>query len=364
MILLNHTFFDLNSRPKMNPKVLCFTSSIRRPKMLRGCIRDILQQSYPNTWHGINFAYSPDDVSSEAFANNALPLDDLDSDGRLKIAYNENAHNHINFLNAIKAFDNYLDFDIYVKVDNDDIYKSNYVKNIVEFMQKNDCDICSTKTKWELNGFNLYKSTVDNLGGNPEGTDFNMPPTFAFNKKALQALLEGEEKDWNIGWEDKFWRVKWANDGLKHLEIDNGDQFLWNIHGSNASIGHWLKIGGVPFGTHFAKLQEAYKAHGRHQGLLKNIWFHEEKFIVFEMPTSRFDIGIIVHSNDLTKLKVGAFDRSKKLKFKEVHEGYDFRRGSQMTIFEAMIKTDEEYVGIVHAIDTFMDLALQDDLVE
>jgi len=82
------------------------------------------------------------------------------------------------------------------------------------------------------------------------------------------------------------------------------------------------------------------------------------------MPTPKFDIGVIVHSIDLANLKVGVFDRSKKLKFKEVHQGYDFGTGNKMTVYEAMIKTDEDYKGIVHAIDAFMDLVLQDDLIE
>ena len=297
-------------------------------------------------------------------ANAPILFDDLSSSERLKIVFNQNSHNHINFLNALKAYDNFQDFDLFVKIDDDDIYKTDYVKNIVEFMQANDCDICSTKTMWELNGFTLYKTIVGDLGGNPDGTNFCMPPTFAFNRKALTSILEGEEKDWTIGWEDKFWRIKWAQDGLKHLEIDNGDQFLWNIHGSNSSIGHWLKIGGVPFGSHQAKLMEAYQTTGRYKELLKNIWSHDEKFFILEMPTPKFDIGVIVHSIDLAHLKVGVFDRSKKLKFKEVHQGYDFGTGNKMTVYEAMIKTDEDYKSIVHAIDAFMDLVLQDDLIE
>jgi hypothetical protein len=322
--------------------------------MLRGCIRDILGQSYPLVNHGVNCSMDLEQIPAAVAANAPILFDDLSSSERLKIVFNQNSHNHINFLNALKAYDNFQDFDLFVKIDDDDIYKTDYVKNIVEFMARTKSDICSSKTKWELNGFNLWSNLVSNLGGNPEGTDYHLPPTFAFNKKALKAILSAKESEL-IGWEDKVWRLKWAEAGLKHSEIDNTDQFIWNIHGSNGSIGHWLKIGADSFDTHLEKTAQAYEKSGRYKDIVNRIWNLDEKLFVLEASMAPYEIVVAVHSRDLTKLKVEVFDKSKKLKLEQAYYGFDFTTGNKITIFEAGIKKEEDYLTIAHAIDTLLD---------
>ena len=309
------------------------------------CIRDR---------YGVNLAFTDDENSSEFFDNTQVLFNDLEHSEKLRIKYNLNSHNHFNFLNAIKAFDNYQEFDLFVKIDDDDIYKTDYVKNIVDFINQHPCDICSSETKWELNGFRLLPNSVSDLGGNPDGTDFHLPPTFAFNKKALDAIQTAQESEL-IGWEDKVWRIKWVEAGLRHQTINNTDQFIWNVHGSNASIGHWLKIGNHSFGAHLDKLTQTYQVHGRYKHLLKRVWSLEEKICALEMPIADYEMAIAVHSKDQTKLKIEAFDKSKQLKLEEAFYGFDFRTGDKLTIFESQIKEDSDYLSIAHAIDTLFD---------
>lgn len=209
-------------------KVLCFTTSYKRHKMLRGTIADIKNQSYKNLFHSINIAHDADD-----YTDYTILYDDIDG---VNIVINENKHQHFNYTNSIISvdFDNY---DLFVKIDDDDIYKKDYVKTIVEFFQNNpSVDVVSSKIKYQLNGAILRWINAPNLGGNPEGCDFNMPPTFAFNKKGLKCVLESESI---YGFEDHMWRDAWCKN-CNIAEIDNRENIIWHIHGKNISTSNFL----------------------------------------------------------------------------------------------------------------------------
>jgi hypothetical protein len=101
-------------------KVLCFTTSYKRHKMLRGTIADIKNQSYKNLFHSINIAFDPGDNTDYS-----ILYDDLEN---VKIVYNENKHQHFNHINSIISVD-FNNYDLFVKIDDDDIYKKEYVKS-------------------------------------------------------------------------------------------------------------------------------------------------------------------------------------------------------------------------------------------
>jgi hypothetical protein len=212
-------------------KVLCFTTSYRRQKFLRGTIFDMLNQTYNDIVHSINLTT----IADKNKELNKILYDDLISE-RVRIIYSENLHQHYNHLNAIMGIENYEDFDIFVKIDDDDIYKKNYIQNIVNFFNNNDVDMISSKIKYQLNGHSIIVGNYDNLGGNPKNCDFKMPFTFAFNKNALNLIKNLT----NIfGFEDSMWRESWCNK-IKIMEIDNTDNVIWNIHGKNTSTSDFL----------------------------------------------------------------------------------------------------------------------------
>jgi len=213
-----------------NVKVLCFTTSYKRHKMLRGTINDIKNQSYPVDMHSINVASDVFD-----FTDYSPLYDDVESDN-CKIVYNINGHQHKNYINAITAVD-YSSYDLFIKIDDDDIYKKEYVKTIVDyFKQHPEVDVVSSKISLQLNGDILRLVNANNLGGNPENCDFKMPPTFAFNRKAANHVVSLS----NIyGFEDHMWRDAWcANCNI--AEINNQDNIIWNIHGQNISTSDFL----------------------------------------------------------------------------------------------------------------------------
>ena len=224
-------------------KVLIYTSSFDRPKMLRSCIQDAQSQTYNDILHVINLT---------AGSTNQIPVINDLFNGKTHIVMYPNGHSHVNNMNAIMSVHNYMDFDLFVKFDDDDIHKKDYVQNIVNhFEQHPECDVVSTCIKHQLNGnvvlnaspnqfggWVICNDVYDNLTGNPEGTDYHMPMTFAFNKKALLSIMNLTNL-WHF--DDVLWREKWAKDGIIHQTVHNEDQVIWYVHANNISMSHLLK---------------------------------------------------------------------------------------------------------------------------
>jgi hypothetical protein len=216
----------------MNKKVLCFTPSYNRFKMLRSCIQDIATQSYENIFHSVNVTL---DQKNFNVGNFKILIDDLKTE-KNSFIFSVNSHQHTNHMKPILAVEDYETYDIFVKIDDDDIYKKDYVKTIVDYFNNNDVDVLSSKMKYQLNGSFLRKGDYGSLGGNPEGCDFKIPSTFAFNLKALNLI-----KDINTiyGFEDNMWRDRWCNK-CKIAEVDNTENIIWYIHGKNISTSDFL----------------------------------------------------------------------------------------------------------------------------
>jgi hypothetical protein len=201
--------------------------------MLRSTIQDIKLQSYPDISHAINITTT--DINSHQLTEKMF--DDLVSEN-CKITITKNTNQHLNHITAIKLFDT-SKFDIFVKIDDDDIYKKDYIQTIVNHFNNNpEVDMVSSKSIYQLNGNTIYKVNGNNLGGNPEGYDFNMPPTFAFNKKALDIILNINSF---LGFEDNIWRHHWSESKIKIQEVDNKQNFIWHIHGMNISTASFLR---------------------------------------------------------------------------------------------------------------------------
>lgn len=224
-------------------KVLVFTSAYyKRAYMMRQSILSCMNQTYKNLVHSVNITLDKTSVTK-----NLLPLyEDLsENNSKLIVRYSDNYNHygfsHFNNMNAIRHVDDYESYDIFIKMDDDDIHKSKYVENIVKVFKENPAaDIVSSFIHYQLNGYDLYKGLYDNLGGNPNNSTYHMPMTFAFNKKALDCILPLTEAD-VCGHDDMMWRVAWEKVGLKHYTVNNNDQIIWNIHGGNASVADFLR---------------------------------------------------------------------------------------------------------------------------
>jgi len=211
-------------------RILVFTSSYNRPYMLRQCVLSVKNQSVKDITHAVN-------ITSDNALNNLVLIDDLVTDN---VIITENSHTHFNNMAAIKAVDGYEDYDLFIKMDDDDIYKLDYVKNIVTFFENNpDVDVVSSEIKFQLNGTEIYLANAKDLGGNAD-VEYRMPMTFAFNKKALDAIINLQEKDM-FGGDDMVWRIIWRAHKLKHAVVNNAEEIIWHIHGKNDSTASFLK---------------------------------------------------------------------------------------------------------------------------
>ena len=211
-------------------KVLIFTSSYNRPYMLRQCILSVKNQNVEDLTHSVN-------ITSESPLAALTLVDDLND---VVISITDNNHTHFNNMTAIKAVDDYQDYDLFIKMDDDDVYKADYVKNIITFFKKNsDVDIVSSEIKFQLNGTEVYLVNAKDLGGNVD-VEYRMPMTYAFNKKALDAIINLEKKDM-FGFDDMIWRIIWKAYGLKHAIVNNSQEVIWHIHGKNVSTASFLK---------------------------------------------------------------------------------------------------------------------------
>lgn len=224
-------------------KVLVFTSSYhKRTYMLRQSILSALNQTYKDFTYVVSIKRDIDTITTDF-----TPLyNDLLEDDRLIVnVANNNTYcfSHFNNIDTIKSVEDYDSYDLFIKMDDDDIYKSNYVLNIVNCFKDNpDVGAVSSKINYQLNGSNLYKSETgyDNLGGNPGNSIYHMPMTFAFNKQAFNLIKDLTISDVS-GHDDMMWRIAWESNGIKSISVNNEDEIIWNIHGGNASVGGFLR---------------------------------------------------------------------------------------------------------------------------
>lgn len=214
-------------------KVLLFTPSYKRPYMLRQCILNAKNQSYTNFTHSISIMY---DDESEIENYEAL-FDDI-LDDRFIIQYNKNSRTHTNAMTTISQSP--IPYDIYIKIDDDDIYKKDYVKTIVEYFETHKCDILTSTVGYRLNNYYLSKGNYQRLGGKSRYPDNNflMPMTFAFSHKAYQVLLDIKDSK---KFEGLQWKTAWSNLGMKDHNVDNSSNAIWHIHGKNTSTASWFR---------------------------------------------------------------------------------------------------------------------------
>jgi hypothetical protein len=222
-------------------KVLIFTPShFKRGAMLRYTLLDVLNQTHKD----FTFALSLKIDDFQQVFNNVL-IDDIKDP---RVVYTEQINHkvcftHYNAMDTIKSVPNYQDYDLFIKMDDDDIYKKDYIKNLVDFFKSNpDADIASSKVGTQLNGFTVIKNKngYTTLGRISKEDNSHMPMTFAFTKKALDQIINLTRKELGNDWEDVAWRKAWMKAGLIHKEIDNADQTIWNVHGKNTTTNNYL----------------------------------------------------------------------------------------------------------------------------
>ncbi len=205
--------------------------------MLRHCIMQMRHQTYPID-HSIyiNSPEWPDHSASHAYEK---ILGDLD-EPRVRISYGPTKSPHGNYMATIEQIC-IEDYDLFLKIDDDDIYFRNYVADVVSDFELRRWDYSGSSSEVHLNGHRVVADCLQCLGLADEDRELGipeiMPPTLALSRKAIRAMLEVHDSG---GWEDVLWRRHLAKIAGMKMSVRPVSNFIYNIHGRNASTGSWL----------------------------------------------------------------------------------------------------------------------------
>jgi hypothetical protein len=222
-------------------KILLFTPSKHRPLFSRLCLLQMQNQTYPHTHCIFLNTDTPDDTTH----NYTDILNDIQikTNNEVQLAFGRSGDQHQNHMTAITLEKNWEDFDLFLKIDDDDIYTKTYIEDVVNSYKKHQWDFSGTKSEGYINDIQYHSNIhISDLGLSDEeialGVPKLMPSTFAFTKKAIQKLM-------NIpaikGWEDIAWRKLMVTNPEIKVHVREHSNYTYNVHGKNVSTSHHHK---------------------------------------------------------------------------------------------------------------------------
>ena len=228
----------------MTTRVLAFTCSRHRPLMLRHCIMQLQRQTYPAD-HAIYVNSSDDDTADCTGLRYDPMLDDLRAGAANKvvIGYGKSQSYVENHLRALRLIE-IGDYDLFLKIDDDDLYLRRYVEDIVSDFEARRWDYSGGATHGMLNGRRWRPQQVRSDLGLAEidlelGVIPFMPPTLAFSRKAIAGIIAASPEYRRF--EDVYWRRLLAQRRDLVGVVRTDRNFIYNIHGGNLSTGTWLE---------------------------------------------------------------------------------------------------------------------------
>lgn len=213
-------------------RCLAFTCSKDRPFYLRSCILGMERQTYP--------------IDHSVYVNglfHASCLDDLLPKNRLFLRYGPVLNQHHNHLMALFECGEY---DLYFKIDDDDIYMDSYVKSVIESYLDTGWDYSAQPSHGLLRGKYYDGALLESLclDPTPEEIEGNvllyMPSSLVMNRKALDIILNLSDEDLYHPFEDIVWRNALHASKLNYYCRPNSKNYIYHVHGSNISTKHWL----------------------------------------------------------------------------------------------------------------------------
>jgi hypothetical protein len=220
-------------------RVLAFTCSRDRPVLLRHCILQMRSQSYPVD-HAV---YINGDCDTRAL------YEDLASP-RLVLRFGPTATNHVNHLRALGAVD-YERYDLFCKVDDDDVYRLDYIEGVVEDFLAHRWDYSGAHADGLVSGRRWLPSVrSQSLGLSPADRDLGvievMPPTTAFSRRGIEQILglgdtcpEADATWRSDDFEDIGWRRAIARAKLRQA-VRGESRFVYHVHDRNVSTAAWM----------------------------------------------------------------------------------------------------------------------------
>ena len=222
----------ITKKSKHKIKVLAFTASSKRPIFLRHCVMQLQQQSYP--LDHVVYVNSSDYKDHHDEHNYLELLTDItiSNENNLKVGYGPSSSHHRNHMAAIRLI-NWKDYDLFFKIDDDDIYRKNYIKDAVDDYIERQWDFSGemsyghllNNTLWKKN-HHLRQFVSDK---NYQQGQF-MPPTFTWNLKGMHKIMSID----NIqGAEDPVWKNTLITSPDIKTMVRKIGNFTYNVHQDN-----------------------------------------------------------------------------------------------------------------------------------
>ena len=224
-------------------RVLAFTASCHRPLMLRHCLLQIQNQTFPVD-HAVYVNSSESELKAYTTLNYRKLIDDIVScaKNRIFVGYGPSDLQAVNFKAALKLAP-LTEYDLFLKVDDDDIYLHDYVKEVVEDFRKRRWDLSGTSATGQLNGYrwkpdavmkDLGQASIDRELGIPTF----MPSSAAYSRAAIEDIMQSAE---GPGADDQVFNRHLGMKGNYKLMFREGKNFVYNIHGKNKSTFMYLE---------------------------------------------------------------------------------------------------------------------------
>lgn len=216
-------------------KVLAFTASMGRPIFLRYCCMQMQNQTYSVDHVIYNNAPNEDPDLNYLDLLTDFPMKPTST---LIAKFGKSEHQHHNHINALNLI-NVDDYDLFFKIDDDDLYRSNYIESRVESYLTHHWDFSGSYSyNWIENNKYIDTKTVISLGLGDEDKKLKvehfMPPTMAFSRKAIKKIMSMNVN--NSLWEDTQWRrLIWEDNDLKKIIIKDSKNFTYNRHPNGVS---------------------------------------------------------------------------------------------------------------------------------
>lgn len=195
-------------------------------------------QSHP-VHHAI-YVNSPeaDDDSQTSLRYDEL-LDEASDDAKTRtyLGYGKSGTYHQNYALALTMVE-LDDYDLFLKIDDDDIYLSGYVEGVVRDFLAKGWDYSGTHSHGIINGSGWYpRAVVDQLGrGHVDhtlGIPAIMPATAAFSRRAMDVVIGTVDTG---AFEDDQWSMAIATAGLRMMQRHD-ENYIHHVHGGNISSG-------------------------------------------------------------------------------------------------------------------------------
>ncbi len=223
-------------------RVLAFTCSRDRPVLLRHCILQMKAQTYPVD-HSVYLNGSHD--------NRSL-YDDLPGD-HLLLQFGPRLAQHLNYLAAVNAV-RLEDYDLFCKIDDDDVYRTDYIAGVVADFRRYGWDYSGSHSEGWIRG-TQWLNDADLAGFGPHsdfdlglGVIYIMPPTAAFSRRAIECIsgldLASPPEELRLGnaFEDVAWGRIIARAGLA-TRVRSTSRFTYHVHGANISTAGMMGPG-------------------------------------------------------------------------------------------------------------------------